>query len=171
MAGKGGLTLIDHHAAHERILYENLLKGINLNSHPLLFPRQIKLSPKEYALLLENKDTLHEMGMEMDDFGHDTLVVRSLPEALEETDLRGILSDVAAALGEGIRPFTKVKEILAARIACHSSVRGKEILHQEEFQQLLRRLENTENPDQCPHGRPTRILLSLDDLKKMFKRK
>jgi len=171
MAGKGGLTLIDHHAAHERILYENFLKGMNLNSHPLLFPRQIKLSPKEYALLLENKDTLHEMGMEMDDFGHDTLVVRSLPEALEEADLRGILSDVAAALGEGIRPFAKVKEVLSARIACHSSVRGKDILHQEEFQQLLDRLEDTEHPDQCPHGRPTRIFLSLDDLKKMFKRK
>ena len=171
MAGKGGLTLIDHHAAHERILYENFLKGMNLNSHPLLFPRQIKLSHKEYALLLENKDTLHEMGLEMDDFGHDTLVVRSLPEALEEADLRGILSDVAAALGEGIRPFSRVKEVLAARIACHSSVRGKDILHQEEFHQLLQRLEDTEHPDQCPHGRPTRIFLSLDDLKKMFKRK
>jgi len=171
MAGKGGLTLIDHHAAHERILYENFLKGMNLNSHPLLFTRQIKLSHKEYVLLLENKDTLREMGLEMDDFGHDTLVVRSLPEALEEADLRGILSDVAAALGEGLRPFAQVREVLAARIACHSSVRGKEILHQEEFHLLLRRLENTENPDQCPHGRPTRIFLSLDDLKKMFKRK
>jgi DNA mismatch repair protein MutL len=171
MAGKGGLTLIDHHAAHERILYENFLKGMNLNSRPLLFPRQIKLSPKEYALLLEHKDTLCEMGMEIDDFGHDTLVVRSLPDALEEADLRGILSDAAAALGEGMRPFTHVKELLAARIACHSSVRGKEILHQEEFHQLLHRLENTEHPDQCPHGRPTRIFLSLDDLKKMFKRK
>lgn len=171
MAGKGGLTLIDHHAAHERILYENFLKGMNLNSHPLLFPRQLKLSHKEYALLLENKDTLREMGMEMDDFGHDTLIVRSLPEALEEADLRGILSDVAAALGEGIRPFIPLKEILAARIACHSSVRGKEILHQEEFHQLLHRLEGTDNPDQCPHGRPTRVFFSLDDLKKMFKRK
>ena len=171
MAGKGGLTLIDHHAAHERILYENFLKGINLNSHPLLFPRQIKLSHKEYVLLLENKDTLHEMGLEMDDFGHDTLVVRSLPEALEEADLRGILSDVALSLAEGIRPFIQLKELLAARIACHSSVRGKDIFHQEEFHYLLHRLENTENPDQCPHGRPTRIFISLDELKKMFKRK
>jgi DNA mismatch repair protein MutL len=171
VAGRGGLTLIDHHAAHERILYENFLKGMNLHSRPLLFPRQIKLSPKEYALLLENKETLREMGMEMDDFGHDTLLVRSLPEALEEADLRGILADVAAALGEGMRPFTQLKEVLSARIACHSSVRGKDILHQEEFHQLLHRLENTEHPDQCPHGRPTRIFISLDDLKKMFKRK
>lgn len=171
IAGKGGLTLIDHHAAHERILYESFLRGINLDSHALLFPRQVKLSPKEYAVILEEKTLLSEMGMEIDDFGHNTLIVRSLPEALREADMRGILSDIAAALSEGARPFQSIKEVLAARIACHSSVRGKEILHREEFQRLLLRLDATENPDQCPHGRPTRIFLSLDDLKKMFRRK
>lgn len=169
--GKGGLTLIDHHAAHERILYENLLKGINLDSHQLLFPRQVRLSHKEYAVLKENKGVLHEMGMEIDDFGHDTLLVRSLPEALKEADMRGILTDVAAALQEGIPPFRSIKELLAARIACHNSVRGKEILEREEFQRLLAGLETAENPDQCPHGRPTRIFISMDELKKMFKRK
>ena len=171
MAGKGGLTLLDHHAAHERILYESFLRGIHLDSHTLLFPQQVKLSPKEYAVILKEKTLLSEMGMELDDFGHNTLIVRSLPDALKEADMRGILSDVAAALIEGTRPFQAIKEVLAARIACHSSVRGKEILHQEEFQRLLLRLDTTENPDQCPHGRPTRIFLSLDDLKKMFKRK
>ncbi len=171
VAGKGGLTLIDHHAAHERILYESFLKGIHLDSHTLLFPRQVKLSPKEYAVILDHRPVLAEMGMEIDDFGHDTLVVRSLPDALKEADMRGILSDVAAALTGGTQPFHSIKAALAARIACHSSVRGKEILHREEFHKLIQRLEETENPDQCPHGRPTRIFLSLDDLKKMFKRK
>lgn len=170
-AGKGGLTLIDHHAAHERILYENLLRGLNLNTHPLLFPRQIKLSHKEYKVILDNRYLLYEMGMEIDDFGHDTLIVRSLPEEMKEADLRGILVDVAETLMEGTQPFTSLREALAAKIACHGSVRGKEILHQEEFQRLLHALEQTENPDQCPHGRPTRIFISLDDLKKMFKRK
>ncbi len=171
MAGRGGLTLIDHHAAHERILYESFLKGINLDSHALLFPKQLKLSPREYSVILEEKTLLSEMGMEIDDFGHNTLIVRSLPYALKEADIRGILSDVAAALLEGTRPFQSIKEALAARIACHSSVRGKEILHREEFERLLQRLDAAENPDQCPHGRPTRIFLSLDDMKKLFKRK
>lgn len=171
MAGKGGLTLIDHHAAHERILYENLLRGINLNSHQLLFPKQVKLSPRECLVILENRNALAELGMEIEDFGHDTIVVRSLPEDLREADLRGILSDVAAALKEGAQPFKPIREVLAAKIACHSSVRGREILHSEELQRLVTGLEQTENPDQCPHGRPTRIFLSLDDLKKMFKRK
>ena len=99
------------------------------------------------------------------------MIVRSLPDVLKEADIRGILSDVASCIIEGVAPDKSFKEALAARIACHSSVRGKEILNQEELSNLISDLEQTEHPDQCPHGRPTRIFLSLDDLKKMFKRK
>jgi DNA mismatch repair protein MutL len=171
VSGKGGLTLIDHHAAHERILYEKFLRGIDLNSHQLLFPRQVKLSHKEYRVILQNLHILKDFGIETDDFGHDTIIVRSLPDVLREADIRGILSDIASCLVEGIAPAKSFREDLAARIACHSSVRGKEILNQEELSNLIADLEQTEHPDQCPHGRPTRIFISLDDLKKMFKRK
>jgi DNA mismatch repair protein MutL len=171
VSGKGGLTLIDHHAAHERILYERFLKGINLNSHQLLFPRQVKLSHKEYRVILENIQILRDFGIEVDDFGHETVIVRSLPDSLKEAVVRGILSDVASCIIEGVAPDKSLKEAIAARIACHSSVRGKEILNQEELLNLIADLDKTEHPDQCPHGRPTRIFISLDDLKKMFKRK
>jgi DNA mismatch repair protein MutL len=90
---------------------------------------------------------------------------------LEEADLRGILSDIASCIREGIAPDKSLKEALAARIACHSSVRGKQILNQEAVSALIADLEQTAHPDQCPHGRPTRLFFSLDDLKKMFKRK
>ncbi len=169
--GKGGLTLIDHHAAHERILYEKFLKGINLNSHQLLFPRQVRLSTKEYRIVLENVLLLRDFGIEVDDFGHDTVIVRSLPDALKEADIRGILSDVASCIIGGVAPDKSIKEALAARIACHNSIRGKEILNQEELSKLITDLEQADQPDQCPHGRPTRIFISLNDLKKMFKRK
>jgi DNA mismatch repair protein MutL len=171
VSGKGGLTLIDHHAAHERILYEKFLKGISLNSHRLLFPRQVKLSHKEYRVILENVRILKDFGLEIDDFGYETIVVRSLPDVLRDADLRGILSDIASCLIEGVSPDKSFKEALAARIACHSSIRGKEILNHDELLNLIADLEQTENPGQCPHGRPTRIFFSLDDLKKMFKRK
>lgn len=171
ISGKGGLTLIDHHAAHERILYEKFLNKINLNSHQLLFPQQIKLSHKEYRIILENILILKDFGIEVDDFGHETLIVRSLPDDLKEADIRGILSDVASCIIEGIAPDKTLKETIAARIACHSSIRGKGILNQEKISSLLTQLEKTEHPDQCPHGRPTRIFFSLDNLKKMFKRK
>jgi len=171
ISGKGGLTLIDHHAAHERILYEKFLKQIDLGSHQLLFPMQVKLSPREYRIILENMLILRDFGIEADDFGHETVIVRSLPDVLREADIRGILSDVASCIVEGVAPDRSGKEAVAARIACHSSVRGKEILNQEEVSNLIADLEKTDHPDQCPHGRPTRIFLSLDDLKKMFKRK
>lgn len=171
VSGKGGLTLIDHHATHERILYEKFLKGVDLNSHQLLFPRQVKLSHKEYRIILENLSILRDFGIEIDDFGHNTIIVRSLPDVLKEADIRGILSDIASCIIEGVPPDKSLKEALAAKIACHKSVRGKEILNQEEISSLTVQLEQTDHPDQCPHGRPTRIFFSLDDLKKMFKRK
>lgn len=171
LSGKGGLTLIDHHAAHERVLYERLLRGVRLQPLHLLFPQQVKLSHGEYRVVLENKSVLQELGIELDDFGHDTIVVRSVPHDLGEADLRGTLSDAASVFTGEPRRGMSLKETLAASIACHSSVRGKEILGREEVSRLLADLEQTEYPDQCPHGRPTRIFYSLDDLKKMFKRK
>ncbi len=171
ISGKGGLTLIDYHAAHERILYEKFLKGMGLNSCRLLFPKQIILPHKEYMVILENKSILGDFGIDVDDFGHNTLIVRSLPDVLKNADIGSILSDIASCIIEDISPNKSLKESLAARIACHGSIRGKDILSQEEVSQLLADLEQTEHPDQCPHGRPTRIFFSTDDLKKMFKRK
>jgi DNA mismatch repair protein MutL len=170
-SGRGGLTLMDHHAAHERVLYERLLKRVGLQSRPLLFPRQVKLSHKEYRALLDNTHILEEFCIELDDFGHNTVVVRTVPADLGDADLRGILADAAAALLGEVHPGASLKESLAARIACHSSVRGREVLNREEFSRLLADLGESEHPDQCPHGRPTRIFYSLDDLKKLFKRK
>ncbi len=171
VSGKGGLMLVDHHAAHERILYEKFLNRIDPLSHQLLFPEQVKLSHKEYGAILSHRELLNDFGIEIEDFGHDAVAVRSLPDALHGADIRGILTDAAVAIGEGISPGRSLREALAARIACHGSVRGREILNQEELARLVSDLEKTEHPDQCPHGRPTRIFYSLDELKKMFGRK
>jgi DNA mismatch repair protein MutL len=170
-AGKGGLTIVDHHAAHERVLYEHFLKGIGLNSSQLLFPRQVRLSHKEYLAIIEHIDLIQAMGIDVDDFGHDTVVVRGIPESIVGSDMRGILADVASAVMEGVEPGRSLREEVASRVACHSSVRGKVMLSQEEFQRLLSDLDSTENPDQCPHGRPTRIFFSFEDLKRMFRRR
>jgi DNA mismatch repair protein MutL len=171
LSEREGLTLIDQHAAHERILYEKFLKGINIDSNLLLFPKQVRLPHKEYRTILEKSSILKDFAIEVEDFGHDTVLVRSLPDALREADIRGILSDIASYILEGVVPEKNLKESLAAKIACHQSVRGKAKLNQEEVFQLLSDLKNCIHPDNCPHGRPTRISLSLDDLKKMFKRK
>ena len=168
---RGGLMLIDHHAAHERILFEKFLKGLRLESRQLLFPRQIKLSPKEYMAMLEHKDMLAEFGVELEDFGHDSVVVRSLPAEMDEADLMGILSDAAHEMLDGGKPGRSLRESEAARIACHASIRGRKVLNPEQLRALLEDLEAADDPEHCPHGRPTRIFYSMDEIKKIFKRK
>lgn len=166
----GGLTLIDHHAAHERVLYERLLDGAEVESLRLLFPRQVRLSPKEYAAVLEHRGMLSEMGMEVEDFGRDTVLVRSLPRAMAEADIGGVLSDAAARMLEGADPGQGLKAAVAARMACHGSVRGTRVLGPEALSALLRDLEAARDPEHCPHGRPTRLHFSLEELRKLFKR-
>jgi DNA mismatch repair protein MutL len=171
LSGKGGLTIIDHHAAHERILYEKLLEGMSSISRQLLFPQQIRLQAKEYSVLLQNIHIMKNFGLEIDDFGKNTVIVRSIPDELNDADIQGILSDIATGMIDGTVSHKSLKKDLAALIACHSSIRGKAILAREEISQLIEDLEKTENPDQCPHGRPTRIFYTINDLNKMFKRK
>ncbi len=171
VAGKGGLSIIDHHAAHERVLYEKLLSGAHSMTRQLLFPKQVRLSGKEYRVLLENREMLNTFGFEVEDFGNSTVIVRTVPEGLDDADLQGMLSDIAAGFIDPNTSFQSLKDNIAARIACHGSIRGKRILSQEELSGLLEDLEKTEHPDQCPHGRPTRIFYSLSDLSKLFKRK
>lgn len=171
VAGRGGLSIIDHHAAHERVLYEKLLSGMRSMTRQLLFPKQVRVSGKEYTVLLENREMLNTFGIEVEDFGNSTVIVRTVPEGLDDADLPAMLSDIAAGFIDPNTSFQSLKDNIAARVACHSSIRGKKILSQEELSGLLEDLEKTEHPDQCPHGRPTRIFYSLHDLSKLFKRK
>jgi DNA mismatch repair protein MutL len=171
-ADSGGLCIIDHHAAHERILYEKLRDNINTASYGLLFPKQVRLSAREHSVLIEYKDVLKGMGFDIDDFGGSTVIVRALPDVVNEEGLDGLLSDVAASIMSlrSNTPVDDIKDDMAKRIACHSSVRGKKIIDSKQMQQLLHDLDATKDPHHCPHGRPTRTRFSLDDLRRRFER-
>lgn len=171
ISGKSGLTIVDYHAAHERILFEKFLKGIDIEASQLLFPKQIRLPINEYNTILENSDILKEFGIYIEEFGHNTIIIRSLPEILMKANIESIIIDIASYLCEEKSFKIPIKQGIAAKLACHSSLRGMRILNPEEVNSLITELEKTENPDQCPHGRPTRIFFSIDDLKKMFKKK
>jgi len=171
VSGKGGLTIIDHHAAHERILFERLLNGGESLSRQLLFPRQVQVTGKEHILLTRNRELLMTLGFEIDEFGKNTILVRSVPAEIADADIPAILPDIAAGFLDEHSAAKPLRHDLAARIACHGSVRGRQILSADEITRLLEDLDRTENPDQCPHGRPTRIFYSLHDLDKLFKRK
>jgi DNA mismatch repair protein MutL len=172
-----GLAILDYHAAHERINYERLLKRKREDSQRLLFPQQVKLEAKYYQALLRNISLFGELGIEAEDFGHGTILVRSLPGALIEADLNILMSDAAACIienpssgGTAEDPIASLRRSVAARLACHSSVRGREIPGSAGVAAILRDLEACEEPDRCPHGRPTRIRISAAELKKMFRK-
>ncbi|NWF52523.1 MAG: DNA mismatch repair endonuclease MutL [Nitrospirae bacterium] len=171
LTDKGGLTLLDQHAAHERILYEKFLRGLDINSNRLLFPKQVRLSHKEYITILENRIILKDFGIDVEDFGYDTLLIRSFPHFLTNADISGILSDIASIILNGELTKEGFKKTVAAKIACHHSIRGSIKLSPEEINHLLSDLSNCKNPDTCPHGRPTKISFSLEDVKRMFKKR
>lgn len=178
VTNKDGLVLLDYHAAHERVNYERFLNKMDLRTHRLLFPYQVKLPRGEYAVLVEHLQLLNEVGLEAEDFGHNTIIVRSIPGVLIDADIAALMGDIASSLLEnpgmkaakGLEPVDSERRIVAARMACHSSIRGKEIPDAVKVAELLKSLDTTENPHSCPHGRPTRILISFDELRKMFKK-
>ncbi|RJR21985.1 MAG: DNA mismatch repair endonuclease MutL [Nitrospiraceae bacterium] len=177
-ATNDGLLIIDQHAAHERIMYEKFLKKTAIESEPLFLPLRIELPVKEYSIIIKHRDILRGLGMDVEEFGGNNVIIRSIPRTLNKADARGLLLNVAEGILEeetsGIsRDITEESLLknIAARIACHKSVRGSEQLSNEELSRMMSDLDKADEPDRCPHGRPTRIYLSLDDLKKMFKRK
>ncbi|MBF0329185.1 MAG: DNA mismatch repair endonuclease MutL [Nitrospirae bacterium] len=175
-----GLMLLDYHAAHERINYERLLKQVGLMPHHLLFPRQTGLEAGAYKVIIENLDLLKRLGIEVEDFGKGSVIVRSLPEFLSDADIDSLISDAADSLlnkdswqndGLVIEAASSAGKAVAARLACHSSIRGKkEAPDKTRVAEILKNLSETEYPDRCPHGRPTKIIITMPELKKMFKK-
>ncbi|HCC68541.1 MAG TPA: DNA mismatch repair endonuclease MutL [Nitrospiraceae bacterium] len=168
---EGGLTIIDQHAAHERILYEKFLKKTSIEVESLLFPARIELPAREYNVIMSHKKLLHDFGLDFDEFGLNNVIVRSMPRELLKADIKGLLLDIASGiLEEHGTGKEKLMHTTAARLACHKAVRGDEGLKQGEIIRLLSELEKTEMSDRCPHGRPTRIHFSIRDLRRLFKR-
>ncbi|MBF0520169.1 MAG: DNA mismatch repair endonuclease MutL [Nitrospirae bacterium] len=169
----GGLCVADHHACHERVLYEKLRDGVGLIRQGILFPVQVQVPAREYVLLSNSLPALREMAIDIEEFGSDTFIIRALPDGLKGADIAAILTDIASNLvdfSSGASPVEEIKEKIAKRIACHSSVRGKAVLNDSEMFNMLKDLDNCKDPYHCPHGRPTRVYLTLDKLKKLFKR-
>lgn len=182
---KNGLAIIDYHAAHERINYERLLRQSAVSGQEsavrLLFPRQIRLQSSEYRVILDNLKMLSSLGIEAEDFGHGTIVVRSLPDFLKDADANLLMSDLSNFLisdfksqisdaSGSIETVDLTRKALAARLACHSSIRGKEVPDGMRIAQLFKDLNAMEDPEHCPHGRPTKIFISMYELRKMFKK-
>jgi DNA mismatch repair protein MutL len=169
-----GMYLIDQHAAHERINYEYYLDKLsnhNNNSIDLLVPIKIDLTNKEYIILKEHFDILNNMGFIVEEFGVNTIVIRSHPYWLPANKADDCIKKIIDII-ISCEDFNDEKFIdrVAAGVACKASVKAHDVLSLDEMIDLLEKLRYTKNPFACAHGRPTIISYSFYELEKMFKR-
>lgn len=171
-----GLVLIDQHAAHERIRYEQLMdqfENQKKSVQSLLMPLQIELTSDEAVLIEENKEIFENLGFEIEHFGGKTFVIHAVPAFLSKEDvdfvMKGVLDDIINQKVPS-KLLGKSEEIITY-IACRSAIKFGQKLNADEMQGLIIQLEKLKRPYTCPHGRPTMISLTLDELEKMFGRK
>ncbi len=170
--GPDGIFLIDQHAAHERVLYEEVLAkraSRQAVSQGLLAPVAVELSPAQEALLREAWEALRANGFDLEPFGERGYLLRAVPALLRADDPAQALLAVLDRMAED-RPREDTDRVAAA-VACHAAVRAGKSLTLDEMRELVRLLEGTEVPHTCPHGRPTMLRLSADDLARGFGRR
>jgi DNA mismatch repair protein MutL len=177
---RDAVVIVDQHAAHERLVYERI-KAALANGAPnggiarqvLLIPEIVELDTDEAAALAEQAGDLAELGLALEAFGSGAVAVREVPALLGDTDVAGLVRDLARqAVGESeASPLRERLEAVCSSMACHGSVRAGRRLTAPEMNALLREMEATPHSGQCNHGRPTYVELKLTDIERLFGRR
>ncbi len=172
--GPSGLYLIDQHAAHERVLYERFMAehaAHSLATQELLEAVAVEVLPEQMTLIEENLEMLHAVGFLVEPFGRNAVRLRGVPALVASGDPVGAL---LAALGEiecGEMPTgSTAEEKLIARVCKQAAVKAGQVLSHAEMEALIRQLEACQAPQTCPHGRPTMLHLSAEELARQFGR-
>ena len=168
-----GMFIIDQHAAAERINYEKVLKSLKENIIPidLLIPVKIELSTPEFLIIKENFDLIKSYGFEIEEFGLNTVIIRSHPNWIQDDIAEDCIRKVIDIIAEkGKFDFDLFVWRMAATMACRMSIKANDYTSYDDQVWLLNELRKCENPFTCPHGRPTIITYTKLDLEKLFKR-
>ncbi len=170
-----GLRLIDQHAAHERVLYEQVIqryKDAKVSPQVLLQPIPFDVTHEESSLIIEHIETLKELGFEIEQFGPKSYILRSIPNIIGKQLNKDFLFSILADLNTIHKnaSLTDKKHAWWARMACRAAEKAGDNLEDLEMQTLLNQLHACDQPHTCPHGRPTMIDFSIHDLEKFFKR-
>ncbi|MFH1856606.1 MAG: DNA mismatch repair endonuclease MutL [Candidatus Omnitrophota bacterium] len=172
-----GIMIIDQHAAHERILFDELLSGFQnkkIEKQKLLLPVTLNLNKADAVLMGKYKNLFGELGFEIEEFGRDSFAAHSYPVILGKLDIKIMLEAVIREIFqleiEGADMDKQITRFLAP-IACHGAVRANDELSPAQIESIINRLWKTTAPYTCPHGRPTMIKISWNELEKKFRRK
>ncbi len=173
---KDRLILIDQHAAHERLGFEKLKKEFEssgIERQRMLIPINFDLLPSEGEILKKYCSDLERVGLEVEFFGGNTFILRTLPTLLEGTDIVAMIRDLVESLQsfEKLTPLDEQIHEVLERMACHRQVRAGDRLTNEEIAALLDQMSEHHTPLQCPHGRPAVLQIPFDDVEKWFKRR
>ncbi|MGD9383638.1 MAG: DNA mismatch repair endonuclease MutL, partial [Desulfobacterales bacterium] len=169
------IVLIDQHAAHERIIFDQLKNRSQASkkfAQKLLIPETIDLGYREAKILEELIPDLNELGLEIEPFGGNTFVVKSVPSLLENKEIKPLVIQIVEKMAQiGFTTgLEKVIDQCLILMACHGAIRANQKLSNEQIKGLLDQLDHCDQPSNCPHGRPTWISWSIKDLEKSFKR-
>lgn len=164
------IYLIDQHAAHERVLYEqikeNYKKHIQQNSQLMLIPEVVTLTHQEMEFVRENKEMLVNIGFDIEEFGENTLKINGIPDLEYRAKTTNIFLDILDEMLTNQRTSIKdIEERFIATVACKAAVKANMDLSRQEVDKLIQNLLSLNNPYTCPHGRPTTIKISREDLK------
>ena len=171
----GGFALIDQHALHERILYEDLRRRVKRASVPrqrLLVPEPVDLGPNDFMRVMEMKESLLRMGVEVEAFGERTIAVHAVPHVAGEVNPRELLLDILSEARERLpdRPGES-EDLLLRVIACKAAVKAGQRLTRAQLEALLEQRDRLGPEPTCPHGRPTTLRFDLHDIEKQFRRR
>jgi DNA mismatch repair protein MutL len=173
---RGGIVLVDQHAAHERLVYERMKEALakhGVARQTLLLPEIVELDPALAAIVAQRAAELAEFGLVLEAFGTGAVIVREVPALVAGLDIRALVRDLADELaewGDALSLKERVESVCGT-LACHSSVRAGRRLNAAEMDALLRQMEATPNSGQCNHGRPTYVTLALADIERLFGRR
>ncbi len=173
---RGGLVIIDQHNSHERILYNEASRALaaeqgRIPTQQLLFPVHLELTPDQIQAFHQHREQLAALGFGIQPFGGQSILVQGIPASLKNWAEGQVLLDILDDLAEHEGAADESRTALLASYACHAAVRAGELLSLPEMQNLVDRLFATDLPLSCPHGRPTLIRFSLEDLEKRFGRR
>ncbi|HSW97402.1 MAG TPA: DNA mismatch repair endonuclease MutL [Candidatus Saccharimonadales bacterium] len=172
-----GMVMIDQHAAHERILFEQFRKEFGekkqlFSAYELPRSETLELSITDKELINEHEKILKKLGIRIDHFQGNSYIISSIPQFLKDRDIKTYIRELLDTFSEekNVTEIDRQTKKMLAYLACRSAIKAGEKLTKQQMKDLIKKLEETKNNETCPHGRPTKIIVSLLDLNKLFKR-